>query len=689
MKSESHKKGRQAGKATRASARQSSVSGRTPLRRASAPQAPFPRRLALEQLEPRLLLSADGLGLALELALPTTQLTSAATIAPAQANESSPAAVVASHELVFIDPRVPDAKELLASLVGNADPSRQFEIITLDPQRDGIVQVTAALKSRMQLDAVHFITHGTDGAIQLGGTLLDAKALAANKDLVSAWGGALKDDADLLFYGCDLASTARGRALVDWIADLTGADVAASTDKTGSAAQGSDWVLEYRAGLVQTQVAIDHATQLSWNGVLATVAVSTTADVLDGNTSSITALLTSPGADGKISLREAIIAANNTSGADTINLAGGLYQLTRTGAGENNANTGDLDIKQDLTIVGAGATTTFIDGLAADRVFDINGAAVTISGVSIQNGRETDGAGIYLNNNGSSNLTLRDVELTGNVATGNGGAIYSDRVLALDRVTIDGNTGNQGGGVYLGNNGNSNATLTNVTISGNTATTNGGGIYASGNTLNITNSTIAYNSGTGAGGIHKQGGGVATLKNTILAYNTGGNSNGAQNSLGNNIDSGNTVGLNTGLGDKINTDPLLGSLQYNGGPTKTHALLTGSPAIDAGTAVGAPATDQRGGARVGATDIGAYEFGAPAATVSGVIFHDVDGDADFTEPGTLVFENAVVRLYRDNGDGVINAADIFVGSTTTNGTGAYSFFGLAKRYNRMWCTAMS
>jgi hypothetical protein len=254
MKSDSHRKERQAGKATRVSARKLSAPVRTPSRKASAPQAPFPRKLTLEQLEPRLLLSADGLGIAPELALPGPQLTSATTVA-AQPAEASPAvaAITTSRELVFIDPRVPDAKELLAVLVGNADPSRQFEVITLDTQRDGIVQVTAALKSRMQLDAVHFITHGTDGAIQLGGTLLDAKALAANKDLVSAWSSALKDDADLLFYGCDLASTARGRALVDWIADLTGADVAASTDKTGSGAQGGDWELEYRVGLVQTQ----------------------------------------------------------------------------------------------------------------------------------------------------------------------------------------------------------------------------------------------------------------------------------------------------------------------------------------------------------------------------------------------------------------------------------------------------
>ncbi|MGB8433711.1 MAG: DUF4347 domain-containing protein, partial [Burkholderiales bacterium] len=557
-------------------------------------------------------MSADGLGLASELALPGDQSVAAAITAPSHSAESAAAAVASSRELVFIDPRVPDAQQLLAALVGDADPSRKFEIIVLDTQRDGIVQITAALKSRMQLDAVHFITHGSDGAIQLGGTVLDAKALAANTDLISAWGGALKDDADLLFYGCDLASTARGRALVDWIADLTGADVAASTDKTGSAAQGGDWELEYRAGNVEADIVLDRAAKLAWNGVLAAVTVTTTLDTLDGNTSSIANLLLNPGADGFISLREAIIAANADSAADVINLPVGIYTLTRTGSNEDSANTGDLDITRDLAIVGVGANATFIDGNATDRVFDVDNASLTISGVTIQNGQATgDGAGVYLRNSGgSSSITLRDVALNGNAATGNGGAVYAARNLTFDRVTIDGNSANSGGGIYLANN--SVANLTNVTISSNAAINNGGGIYANnnGNPLNITNSTIAYNNAAGAGGIHREGSSVASLRNTILAFNTGGNSNGAQISLGNNIEDTNTAGLNTLLGDKVNTDPLLGPLQYNGGPTKTHALLTGSPAINAGTSLGAPATDQRGGARVGATDIGAYEFGA-------------------------------------------------------------------------------
>ena len=89
---------------------------------------------------------------------------------------------------MFVDPRVPDREQLLAGLTGQAADGRSFEVIVLDPARDGIAQVTAALAERIQVDAVHFITHGTDGAVQLGGTWLDAKTLGANADAMAGWG---------------------------------------------------------------------------------------------------------------------------------------------------------------------------------------------------------------------------------------------------------------------------------------------------------------------------------------------------------------------------------------------------------------------------------------------------------------------------------------------------------------------
>src|SRR4051794_33834748 len=92
--------------------------------------------------------------------------------------------------------------------------------------------------------------------------------------------------------------------------------------------------------------------------VPAVYTVTTAADVIDPN-------------DGVLSLREAVLAADATSEADTISLPAGRYVLTRTGPNEDAGATGDLDIVGNLSIEGAGAANTLIDGNQADRVFDI------------------------------------------------------------------------------------------------------------------------------------------------------------------------------------------------------------------------------------------------------------------------------------------------------------------------------
>ncbi|MFQ5566191.1 MAG: DUF4347 domain-containing protein, partial [Paracoccaceae bacterium] len=178
-----------------------------------------------------------------------------------------------THELVFVDPRVPDRDSLLTDLTVQAHQDRYFEIITLDATRDGVEQVSEALKSRVQLDAIHFLTHGTAAAVQLGGSWLNALTLAANTEAVAGWGQALKADADLLFYGCDLAASTRGRALMEWVAALTQADVAASIDKTGHVSQGGDWDLEYTAGDIESRVAFGGELHQSWGHVLSDGAV--------------------------------------------------------------------------------------------------------------------------------------------------------------------------------------------------------------------------------------------------------------------------------------------------------------------------------------------------------------------------------------------------------------------------------
>ncbi len=141
--------------------------------------------------------------------------------------------------------------------------------------------------------------------------------------------------------------------------------------------------------------------------------MTTFLDVVDGNTSSLAALLSSPGSDQSISLREAILAANATQGSDVIVLASGTYRLSIQGANESHSNTGDLNITDSVELLGAGLTSTTIDGLSTDRLFTIdNHATVSMSGMTLVGGNaptNRDGGAILIQN--SSSLTLDQVRI--------------------------------------------------------------------------------------------------------------------------------------------------------------------------------------------------------------------------------------------------------------------------------------
>src|SRR6266581_1331928 len=249
------------------------------------------------------------------------------------------------------------------------------------------------------------------------------------------------------------------------------------------------------------------APGLASPGLAATFTVDTTADVVDA--------LSGDGvcatATGACSLRAAVQESRALPGGDTIILPSGLYLLTIAGAGNNSATSGDLDISEDLTILGAGARTTIIDGNRLDRVFDVrNPVPVVISGVTIRNGAapgSTAGGGIAAVN---GPLTLTDVAFVGNSAGGNGGAIFASGTTVLTGCAVIGNSAGDGGGGIVIQNGA--LTLTNVTISGNTAVTDGGGLQAANINATLTNVTITANSASTGGGIFRFGGSV-TLTN--------------------------------------------------------------------------------------------------------------------------------------------------------------------------------
>jgi CSLREA domain-containing protein len=388
-----------------------------------------------------------------------------------------------------------------------------------------------------------------------------------------------------------------------------------------------------------------------------TFVVTTTAD---GNNGACTVPL--------CTLRDAVIAANANGGPDTITLPAGTYNLTITGTGENAAATGDLDIASGgLTINGASAATTIIDGGAIDRVIHILGGPVAINDVTIRNGRIAGGGGIFVES-ATAVVTLTQVVVTGNNGlTAGGGGIRNGGILTLIGTTVSNNntttgqgagifatsvtitdstisnnisTGDQGGGLFLINGA---STITSSTISGNQAFDEGGGIFLNGSTdinnpavLTITNSTISNNTLTQAsssgGGLTILSQATVTIVSSTIASNSAATNGGNLQNLGASVTLKNTIVSNpvsgtncdgtitngggnlqfpgTTCGVAITTgDPLLQALAGNGGRTQTRSLSAGSPAINSASGCPPPATDQRSILRPqgSACEIGAFE----------------------------------------------------------------------------------
>ena len=172
------------------------------------------------------------------------------------------------RELVFVDTSAADYQQLLDDLWSNDDPTREIHVVLLTSDRDGIDQISEALAGYDDLDAVHIVSHGTDAAVKLGSSWLTADNLGAYAGQISDWQDSLTSGADLLLYGCDLAANEDGKLLVDSLSALTGADVAASTDNTGSAILGGDWDLEYEVGGIETAVAFSIDVRQDWFGLL-------------------------------------------------------------------------------------------------------------------------------------------------------------------------------------------------------------------------------------------------------------------------------------------------------------------------------------------------------------------------------------------------------------------------------------
>ncbi len=328
--------------------------------------------------------------------------------------------------------------------------------------------------------------------------------------------------------------------------------------------------------------------------------------------------------DGQNSLREAINYANSKEGADVITFANNL-----TGTVRLNAQL--PTIYDALTIQGAGASVLAIDGSGARLLRIASNASATINDLTLSGGKFSpdDGRGGAILNEG--NLSMNQVAVSNNRGIEGGGIANLNGVLTMTGCLLNNNVALNSGGGILNNNGQ--VTLINSTVSGNSAIGNtadaagGGGIdsFGSAATVRLECVTLANNSASNVAGGNRAGvwieEGALTIHNSVL-YGNG--TSDVQNEAGTLSSSGynifGVVNNNAGLvaSDRVGVNPQIGGLADNGGPTFTHALLAGSPAINTGDPNIKDGFDQRGGGfprvRGGIIDVGAFEVQSDAAT---------------------------------------------------------------------------
>jgi predicted outer membrane repeat protein len=345
------------------------------------------------------------------------------------------------------------------------------------------------------------------------------------------------------------------------------------------------------------------------------------------------------GGPATVTVTDTTITQNVVTGAGG---GGGLYltsdvvmTMTRATVSANAAGFG-----AGIRVFGSAAspsTVTVTDSVITQNVvtnipagggggLELDGAiTATLNRVTVSNNSGAGGAGILFSGSTGSAamLTVVDSTFTQNVSPSSGGGMYlqsggGDATATITRTTISANSANQGGGVSLFG---GKVTFSNATISGNTATDSGGAIYrapVTGTELTLINVTVASNSSAVIGAVHAIG--QISVRNTIIANSTGAAPSNCSTAplmidLGNNLEfPGTSCGFD--LASDRQADPLLDLLAGNGGPTRTMALIPGSPAIDTGDDAACAATpvsglDQRGeGRAIGAgahCDMGAYE----------------------------------------------------------------------------------
>jgi hypothetical protein len=400
-----------------------------------------------------------------------------------------------NQQIVFVDSAVEDWQSLAVGLKAGT------EIILVDRARDGIEQIAEALQSRKGIESVHIISHGESGSLQLGQTSLNSDNLETYRNSLKRWFSSsvnsLQNRFEILLYGCNVAAGEKGEAFVQKLSKLTKANIAASSDITGSAQKGGNWVLEYATGAIKTGLAIEPEVMANYAHTLATFTVINTADA------------------GAGSLRDAITDANAApapphnitfaipdAGVQTIAPLTALPPITTAVSIDGFSQPGAA------AATATAPATVLIELSGASPGLVANGLILQGSGINVQ--------GLAINRFSASGLSIPG---TGNTVQGN----FIGTNAAGTAVSANGNVGVV---VTAGNNiiGGNTPAARNI-ISGNTAF----GVYIAGNTATA-NSVLGNYIGTDVSGTialpnTQVGVTVDNAPNNIIGGNTPGAGN--------------------------------------------------------------------------------------------------------------------------------------------------------------------
>ncbi|WP_417746389.1 tail fiber protein [Rosistilla oblonga] len=351
-------------------------------------------------------------------------------------------------QVLFIDARVGDIETLVAGA------REDVEVVIIDTDRDGLQQIADYLDGRVDLAAVHIVSHGSSGQLLLGSSPINNENLAGFAEELSGIGNALAQGGDLLFYGCNVGEGARGAEFLDEIATLTGRDIAASTDLTGAAFLGGDWELEAATGTIDVGPAFEAATLAIYSSVL---------DARFGITAA--GILQLGGFDADDSLR---VDFGSVADSFQFQLNDGVWHLDSTnpellpgGRASIDASGRTLTVSNAPTLAGPLITGIEIDatssplssvtdrphGLAVTSMSVSGGGDVTLGGLNTNIDLLSVTNSSSLSVNDVDGITLGDLSLSGNLAvTADGDITDADGSITI----VGGNASFTGRNITLG-----------------------------------------------------------------------------------------------------------------------------------------------------------------------------------------------------------------------------------------------